>query len=1360
MASRRTFHLKDVLLDPGLPADAKIEELNGFKGHVKKELVHEPSISGYFEALCSLMENADSEDKRVVALSHSAVCYLMKRVAMQAPAHIDEKSIMRLGPALLSTIGGDRKIWSGSVKALEAIYLAQPKSFEACLERFCLRDATRIPTLLFVDELVVMHQRNKQNPLETLNQFKSLFLIALNVPEGLTLQDVGLVRDILSKYYTKHSMIVFSKGIKKDTTRSTFLESHTTSDVGPVGSSQNEEEKEADTFNEAQELQSLIKEHSSTSDDLKATNYVTIESLKKDLEEITSPFMANKETEQNWRRRQESVIQLRSIVKGNAPTYFEDDFIYMLKEFQVPDCLSKAVYSLRTSLSVNGSNLIKELALRVGEGLDPLAESIFNPLKGLLSAMKKISSQNSFTSICVLLSGISFHSRIFQQCAQLSRDKNTAPRSFCAIFLRIFIIRFHIKLETYIPQICEWMKRSLSDAQTRVREEMRTTFWYFYKVYPEHASPILEGLSAQLKRALEASIPKHLGVDYLPSYNVSSESSRRSSLGYKTPSFANGMQPSQLQRNSGLRSASDPAGRSTSQALPHSSRERRHFSPMTFLNRNSGHSVAPTKTSNLDTSSPPSPNGHIDLTNELTQDQSNSLIKKYLGAAPNSDRKLSQSRHEIDEMLKYLDSDLANDRSQGLQLLRNLLLLDVRLPCDQIKSSMSQLMTETSSQMKDLLRTQEFFRLIDLETYIELSAINKENPQFLVQNRDASEIVDAVILLLNKTHVDHRDSSMHYIKYRRVIADFCLVVVDCLISNFTVIDDVVFKAVTSQIINIYGGELNTELYSNVLFHLWSHDKRAFVAILTNAPHYTKSSIGRELAARCSEFPLNSINLEEDSNEIIVPEEKFCMEMTMVNPLLTRKRTNSTSSVVINDLKEVGYKGNEENGRELSENVTNHPIVPLMEEEGFTKFGGFSKLSGMTRIVSLYEKDELEEQHDEHVSKLDFEGDTNMSAGRVSNDENAQNVDLSDIFNQNGVIARPTEQRTNANEQLFPVNDALEDKTSNRTNDELKVKESQSNTPMEGSDYDLANVLDEMHIKKEEENSFLASSRRASNDLDIMSHIPSGTVLAHELNDILDRANHVLQLDDLSRAQDCVLQDLSSVPTSKVDEIIHFLLRANECHEFVDWLIAQNGYQDLCQLSSIILDYLASAFTSATELYSQCVQLTICVIILGGKTPFNKLRKEQIKMLYEFMFKSVAVLCSTENDFFYLLCEDARDLLIETNCTWNHYQQAAEPLLESENEVSDTLMSFIAESFIQLLQNSALDEKNVTFMKDQALRLLSSEDTKLRKAGYSYLALLWQRCEDKSTAIWFLELPVSRQNLIKLLSTGLPSKHES
>mgnify|MGYP001025599006 CR=1 FL=1 len=236
-------------------------------------------------------------------------------------------------------------------------------------------------------------------------------------------------------------------------------------------------------------------------------------------EELIRPFNG-KETEQNWNLREKNIIKLRSILRGNVSMDFKDELVSNLRDFT--DGFCKSMASLRTTLSTNGCQLVKDCCIIVGSEFDSIVDSIMPTMMKLCSATKQIASTNANMAICSVFIYLPFSHRYLQKIVAASNEKNVLPRSYSGIWMQILLIRFHDNQAFVSPHgangfsgvdiSSKVLQKLLGDANPAVRQVARECFWTFWEKFPSNAEALIFKLEPKVVKALEKSKPSNMGT--------------------------------------------------------------------------------------------------------------------------------------------------------------------------------------------------------------------------------------------------------------------------------------------------------------------------------------------------------------------------------------------------------------------------------------------------------------------------------------------------------------------------------------------------------------------------------------------------------------------------------------------------------------------------------------------------------------------------------------------------------------------------------------------------------------------------------------------------------------------------------
>jgi len=202
------------------------------------------------------------------------------------------------------------------------------------------------------------------------------------------------------------------------------------------------------------------------------------------------PHFEGKETEQNWNARDKSVLKLRRLTKGNAPTEFHNAFVAGIKSSL--DGILKVANSLRTTMSTNGCQLMQEFARALGPALDPMTEVLLQSFIKMSAATKQIAAQNGDVTVDIIFQNVSYSARLMQHVWLAFQDKNVQPRTYASGWLKT-LIRKHAHQKSLIEHsgglelVEKCIKKGLADAHPKVREGARATYWVFAQTWPDKA---------------------------------------------------------------------------------------------------------------------------------------------------------------------------------------------------------------------------------------------------------------------------------------------------------------------------------------------------------------------------------------------------------------------------------------------------------------------------------------------------------------------------------------------------------------------------------------------------------------------------------------------------------------------------------------------------------------------------------------------------------------------------------------------------------------------------------------------------------------------------------------------------------
>jgi len=202
------------------------------------------------------------------------------------------------------------------------------------------------------------------------------------------------------------------------------------------------------------------------------------------------PLFEGRESEGNWSARDKNVLKLRRVLKGNAPAEFHLAFVAGMKS--LIDGILKVANSLRTTVSTNGCQCVQELARVLGSAMDPMVEILIQNFIKASAATKKIAADNGNKTVETLLSSVSYSNRLMQHMWLSFQDKNVQTRSYASGWLTILIKKHahqkaHFEHSGGLEVTEKCIKKGLADANPKVRDGTRGSYWALAQVWPDQA---------------------------------------------------------------------------------------------------------------------------------------------------------------------------------------------------------------------------------------------------------------------------------------------------------------------------------------------------------------------------------------------------------------------------------------------------------------------------------------------------------------------------------------------------------------------------------------------------------------------------------------------------------------------------------------------------------------------------------------------------------------------------------------------------------------------------------------------------------------------------------------------------------
>ncbi|KAJ3824298.1 clasp N terminal-domain-containing protein [Lentinula raphanica] len=255
--------------------------------------------------------------------------------------------------------------------------------------------------------------------------------------------------------------------------------------------------------------------------EVKPVYIASIRDLENEFQGMEKAF-EGKETEHNWSTREQAVLRVRGMLKGEVHQKYFDSFMACLKQGFIQWSL-KALASLRTTVCTNTCVLYHELAAALGTSIDPFCDILLTNLLKMAGFTKKLTADRSQASVTSLITSSSGTPRIFiSLITQTLKEKNIQARNFAIGHLKAYIEvhghRSRNAIEAYggVDILEGAIKKSLGDPNAGVKAIARAAFWSFNEVWRERGVLILEGLTPVARKEVEKVCPNPELVSSLP----------------------------------------------------------------------------------------------------------------------------------------------------------------------------------------------------------------------------------------------------------------------------------------------------------------------------------------------------------------------------------------------------------------------------------------------------------------------------------------------------------------------------------------------------------------------------------------------------------------------------------------------------------------------------------------------------------------------------------------------------------------------------------------------------------------------------------------------------------------------------
>ena len=221
--------------------------------------------------------------------------------------------------------------------------------------------------------------------------------------------------------------------------------------------------------------------------------------------EYTPRFEGN-ENEANWKPRQDAITTLRDVTKSipSAPKHMTA-YVTVIKGLH--GAITRAVLSLRTTLSTHGMCLVREAIELCGSDLDSIVEFIIIPLIKQCGNTKHQTASEADTTVIAVFTHTTYTPRILQHILNTMDERSIRLRGVAIGWLDAVLIKYkdskHMLEEKGGADIIyKLVNKGLTDADSTVRMASEPVYWNFSSVWPTRAEAMMETLPATKQKAL------------------------------------------------------------------------------------------------------------------------------------------------------------------------------------------------------------------------------------------------------------------------------------------------------------------------------------------------------------------------------------------------------------------------------------------------------------------------------------------------------------------------------------------------------------------------------------------------------------------------------------------------------------------------------------------------------------------------------------------------------------------------------------------------------------------------------------------------------------------------------------------
>lgn len=514
-------------------------QFNSLKSSIKHLRVPQECTPTIFE--CVRLAIAAQTSSTLVSTGFSTLGHLIKRLHLQSQTQVVAQESNQLLPILLDRLGDARESQRNAAsQALSDLWPYNHPGVEGVVREGALGGTNSRAKEVAMQWVVKMHASDNL----PFKSFVPYLVASLEDSDGMVRETAKSAVVELFKNAPDHAKNDLKKKMNAHNVRKTIA-NYVIANLGLPGAVEVDSKASTMSVPTLSSLPSDAGLADSLPPDARPppTETISMEPVyvygNRELEDLfrdMHPHFEGRETEHNWLPREKSVLKIRRMLKGNAPT--EHESVFIAGVLSLRDGILKVANSLRTTHATNGCQCIQELARTLGPAIDPMVEILLQNFIKMSANTKNIAAQNGNVTVDTIFAHASYTNRMMQHVGFAIADKNVQPRTYSAGWLKTLFQRnaahkSHFEHTGGLDSTINVIKKGLADANPKVRENFRATYWAFAKIWPAKAEAIMENMDAKQASLLQkdpnnpnASVGSSSGKG--PSSKLKSQASRSS----------------------------------------------------------------------------------------------------------------------------------------------------------------------------------------------------------------------------------------------------------------------------------------------------------------------------------------------------------------------------------------------------------------------------------------------------------------------------------------------------------------------------------------------------------------------------------------------------------------------------------------------------------------------------------------------------------------------------------------------------------------------------------------------------------------------------------------------------------------